>query len=152
MTAAWGSLVACSARQLVAGELYLRAAKPEVEEPLRRGRPPKRRKADETRPLELGCKQSPLKVHWAWPSLVSEKAVADPLPPFSDRDSVPFGSSLCDCCAAERQPVQLELFEVSLHGSELLSQKRSAYLCPACAAALRCDCATFFFENRAFEY
>ena len=152
MTTAWGSVVARGARQLVAGELYLRAAKPEVEEPLRRGRPPKRRKADEARALELGCKQSPLKVHWAWPSLVSKKAVADPPPPFSDRKPLPFGSSVCDHCASERQPAQLELFDVSLHDSELLSQKHSAYLCPACAAAFRCDCATFVFESRAFEY
>ena len=59
--------MARGARQLVVGELYHTAAKPAVEEPVRRGRPPKRRKADDSRPLEQGCKQSPARVRWGEP-------------------------------------------------------------------------------------
>ena len=54
--------MAHGARQLVLGELYLTAGKPEVQRPARRGRPPKRRRAEsaeDTGPPEQGCEQSP---------------------------------------------------------------------------------------------
>ena len=90
------------ARQLVLGELYLTAPKPETEaalrEPARRGRPPKRRKPepDNHRAPEQGCKQTPVSVHWAEPVVASVESVC-----FWDRSPVSFGSSVCDRCAAE---------------------------------------------------
>ena len=51
------------------GKLHLTAPKPELEsalgEPVRRGRPPKRRKQEDAQPLEQGCRKSPVTVHWA---------------------------------------------------------------------------------------
>ena len=63
--------MARGARQLVVGELYLTAPKPELEsvlgEAVRRERPPKRQKQEDGRPLEQGCRKSPVRVHWREP-------------------------------------------------------------------------------------
>ena len=100
-------------RQLVVGELYLTAPKPELEsvlgEPVRRGRPPKRQKQEDGRPLEQGCRKSPVRVHWREPVVETVERVF-----FWDRSPMPLGSLVCDRCAAEGTPAQLERFNVPL--------------------------------------
>ena len=129
------------ARQLVLGELYLTAPKPETEaalrEPARRGRPPKRRKPepDNHRAPEQGCKQTPVSVHWAEPVVASVESVC-----FWDRSPVSFGSSVCDRCARPSEAARLEYFQVRLKDATLAGQKHSAYLCAPCAAYLCVAC------------
>ena len=131
------------ARQLVLGELYLTAPKPETEaalrEPARRGRPPKRRKPepDNHRAPEQGCKQTPVSVHWAEPVVASVESVC-----FWDRSPVSFGSSVCDRCARQSEAARLEYFQVRLEDSTLrLPRDPSFGVGKALAGALRREAA-----------
>ena len=105
--------MARGARQLVVGELYPTAPKPELEsvlgEPVRRGLPPKRQKQEDGQRLEQGYRKSPVRVHWREPVVATVALVF-----FRDRSPVPFGSLVCDRCAAEGTPAQLERFNVLL--------------------------------------
>ena len=93
-------------QQLVVGELYLTAPKPVLEsvlgEPVRRGRPPKRQKQEDGQRLEQGYRKSPVRVHWREPEVETVERVF-----FWDRSPMPFGSLVCDRCAAEGTPAQL---------------------------------------------